>query len=257
MQKAKLTISTTTFQEGSLSLSLQPKLEQEDILLFTIFLPDFFEIKEHLNSYLTIEEQNKANRFYKTADQNRFVVYRSVLKIILGFFTQNEVLALRFDTKENKKPFLADAPWIHFNISHAEDYAMIALSKTEIGVDIEYIEKDFEFESLIPVIINASEEEVLEKSTDKKRDFYAAWTRKEAVVKATGQGIDDCFQSIPTLDGMHEATLKVDQANTHWSIKGFELATGYIGAIAYNCPATDAKKIRMHKLESDFEQYFK
>ena len=257
MQKAKINIRTTTFLEGSFSLPLQPILEQEELLLFTIFLPDFIELKEHLKSYLAVEEKNKANRFYKTVDQNRYVIYRSIFKIILGFFTQQEIQTVRFDTKQNKKPFLKEFPLFYFNISHAQDYALIALSKTEVGVDIEYIDKDFDFLPLITEINNDAEVQYLESSTNNKRDFYAAWTRKEALVKATGQGIDECFQSIPTLDGQHEAVLKVDQAHTNWTVEGFEVTTGYIGAIAYNCLPTDTKKIRVYKLSADFEQYFK
>ncbi|MCW2121113.1 4'-phosphopantetheinyl transferase family protein [Flavobacterium sp. 7A] len=257
MGKVKINISTIPLLEDYLSLPLQSILEQEDLFIFTIFLPDFFELKEQLKNYLTVEEQNKAYRFYKIVDQNRFIIYRSILKIILAYFTQKEIHNLRFDTKANKKPYLIDAPLLHFNISHAEDYAVIAIAQTEVGVDIEYIDKNFDFEPLIPEIINTAEGRLLEKSANKKRDFYTSWTRKEALVKATGQGIDDCFQSIPTLDGQHEGVLKVDQTNNNWTIKGFEVEAQYMGAIAYKYLPTEAKNIRFHKFLPDLEHYFK
>lgn len=256
MQKAKISISTTTVEEVLVTTPVNSFLEKDEVVVFKIFLPDFFRMESHLSTYLNEDERNKANRFYNAVDQQRYIAYCSIFKIILAFFSKKEIQNIKFDVKANKKPFLADCPGLHFNMAHAEDFAVLALSNTEVGIDIEYIDKTFEFEMLIPEVICKSEIPLLENSSSKQHDFYTSWTRKEALVKATGQGIDNCFKEIPTVDGVHNTLLNNTNAGYHWNIVGFNFVSRYKAAIAYETEAIDSRNIRLYRLTTEFENYF-
>lgn len=208
-------------------------LHAGDILIYIIYLPDFFEFKSNLSQFLNAPEIKKAKRFYKEIDKNRFIIYRSILKLLLGAYTKSDAKKIYLDYDFNKKPYLASHPWLHFNISHSEDYAAIAVSRKMIGLDIEYLSKDFKFTDLLPDIFDDHEREIIQNTDDKQNAFYTLWTRKEAFVKALGKGIDEDFKYIPSTDGQHNLEFKRVKNTQNWQVHSFDFADHYMGAVAF------------------------
>ena len=95
----------------------------------------------------------------------------------------------RLTCESNGKPFFEDYPDFHFNISHCEDLIAVAVSKTPVGVDIETL-RDVNLD--IAGRFFAKKETRFIKTS---RDFLYVWTRKEALLKRTGEG----------LNGIHDA----------------------------------------------------
>ena len=92
-----------------------------------------------------------------------------------------------FSQNEHGKPFLADNPNIHFNLSHCKNGIIVAVSDRPIGVDIEsYREVS---DSLIRYTMNEEEQRIIAESDDPIRTFTEYWTKKEAVFKLRGTGI--------------------------------------------------------------------
>ena len=92
-----------------------------------------------------------------------------------------------FARNEHGKPFLADYPDVHFNISHCKAGIAVAVSDQPVGIDIEsYREVS---DSLIRYTMNEEEQQIIRESEDPIRTFTEYWTKKEAVFKLRGTGI--------------------------------------------------------------------
>ncbi len=124
------------------------------------------------------------------------LVARASLRQILAHFldTRPQLVVLR--TSPTGKPFLENSP-ICFNLSHTTGMVLIAITlKHEIGVDIESATQNpaapsFDFESLAQRFFTPAEHAALLAfpPAERLRAFYRCWTRKEALLKATGTGI--------------------------------------------------------------------
>ena len=93
----------------------------------------------------------------------------------------------RFGKNEHGKPFLADHPEIHFNLSHCKSGIAVAVADQPIGIDIESYRKVGD--SLLRYAMNDTERRLITESDDPVRTFTEYWTRKEAVFKLRGTGI--------------------------------------------------------------------
>ena len=94
---------------------------------------------------------------------------------------------VKWDCGEFGNPYLADYPDIHINIAHSGDYAVCAVSDTEIGTDIQYM-REFN-EAVMRRCFTAEETELVKSAADKKDAFYDLWVRKESFAKAVGRGL--------------------------------------------------------------------
>lgn len=229
-------------------------LDTDDIIIYSIYLPNFINLKSDLAEFLNSTELNRAQRFHKELDKNRFVICRSILKIVLATHTNLDAKNIHLDYHFNKKPYLASHPCLHFNVSHSDDFAVIAISRTKVGIDIEYISEDFNFTNLLPDIF--ADNEILENqnAVNKRHSFYTLWTRKEAFVKALGKGIDDDFKYIPCLDGQHHLNSTQLKTTENWQIYSFDLANQYLGAVAFEGLRTSTENIILYSMPNSMKE---
>lgn len=105
----------------------------------------------------------------------------------------------------NKKPYLKGNP-VHFNISHSRNMVVCAIAGFPLGIDVEFLDHtinyfDFQFQ------MTTGEFEEIHHSEDKTKSFFRYWTRKEAVIKAHGDGMMipldsfEVLQDTSTLEG--------------------------------------------------------
>ena len=233
METANLTISTLPIYRTKMIPVNDDFLNTHDIVIYTIYLPDFSDLITELSQFLNAKELKRSERFYKHLDKNQFVISRAILKLILAAYAATDLRNIHFGTFQNKKPFLVSHPWLRFNVSHAKEFATIAVSRKNVGIDIEYMAQDFDYTELLPDIFNQHEILSIENATDKKQAFYTAWTRKEAFVKALGKGIDEDFKYIPSLDGHHTIDFTLLKNSENWQIISFDLTNNYVGSVAF------------------------
>jgi 4'-phosphopantetheinyl transferase len=233
MQISNLHITHSNIKPNELLPSKVYHLDNNDVIIYTIYVPDFIDLKSDLAKFLNFAEYEKANRFYQEIDKNRFIISRAILKLILAAYSKSEVKNIKINYNINKKPYLASDSWLHFNISHSEDYTVIAISRNEVGIDIEYIAKDFDFDNMLFDIFGEDEILAIQNAGNKKHAFYSSWTRKEAFVKALGKGIDDDFKQIPSLDGEYNMDASLLKTSQKWQVSSFDVATHYLAAIAF------------------------
>lgn len=254
MTKSKLFISSVNLKCASLIPSKDYSLNTNDIIIYVVYLPDFIDLKPELATFCNSKEKSRAKRYHKEIDSSRFLITRSILKIIVAAYTQLSVKEISLDYQFNKKPYLASHPWLNFNISHSEDYAVIAISRIKIGIDIEYMSEDQDYTNLLIDVFNKKEILNIENATDKKNAFYTSWTRKEAFVKALGKGIDDDFKYIPCLDGQHRIDTNLLKNEKNWQVYSFDLAEHYSAAICFEGLPKDTTSLKMYNVPNSMKE---
>lgn len=126
-----------------------------------------------------------------------------------------------FSFNEYGKPFIANHLYLQFSISHTKNAIAVALSDKPIGVDIEQIRDASD--ALVLKTMNASEQQLITESEHPDATFIALWTRKEAVLKLIGTGIQDELHHV--LDHPERFRIQTHinyQAGYVWSTAQFE-----------------------------------
>jgi 4'-phosphopantetheinyl transferase len=178
-------------------------------------------------------EQRRARRYHAAADYHRFVVGRAALRLLLGACLGLPPTALHFAPGPNHKPLLATAPELHYNVSHSGNWVLITIAAVAVGVDVEKINASFPFEEILECSFSAPERAFIEQHPARAAAFYRLWTRKEAFVKATAQGIDADFARVPALDGRHQWLATHPNPVADWTVSSFAAAPGYVAAVVY------------------------
>lgn len=185
-----------------------------------------------LQALLQPAEAVRAKKYYKEEDQYRFLIARVSLRILLGKYANQHPAKITFALGANKKPLATNTPGLHYNISHCRDWILLAIADAEVGVDVEKVDALFPFEDILPDSFSSPEQEFITQSPASRHAFYQAWTRKEAFVKATAQGIDADFSSIPALDGQHYVASSKHSPIADWTVSSFAVASDYVAALA-------------------------
>lgn len=206
----------------------------------------------HLFSLLTVVEQQRAQRYHAETDYHRFVIGRATLRLLLGACLGLPPTALHFAPGENHKPLLATAPELHYNVSHSGNWVLIAIGPMAVGVDVEKINPAFPFDEVLDYSFSLPEKAFVEQHPVQAAAFYRLWTRKEAFVKGTAQGIDADFAHVPALDGRHQWQATHPNPIGNWTVSSFASAAGYVASVAY--PATmPASQVKFYEVS---EQLF-
>ena len=141
-------------------------------------------------SLLSIDEQNRADRYLVDAVRNHFIIGRGILRTLIGRYLDISPQAVTFALGERGKPQI-EHPTLRFNLSHSADLLIAAfVLNAEIGIDVEQIRPMREMRTVAHDNFSAQEFACWEQLPDAQKSsaFYATWTRKEAYIKATGDG---------------------------------------------------------------------
>lgn len=199
-----------------------------------------------VNNYLATlskDERARADRFKARSKRKEFIITRGLLRKTLAQTLDIDPSSLEFDYAEHDKPFLPAATLgvpISFNVSHSHNQALVALTLDRaIGIDIEKIRQDVSFEKLAARFFSKQESQALEK-LDKNtlpKAFFACWTRKEAFVKALGDGISFGLSEFSVSVDPYETNVSLlthwnTGESSNWSIVNIKADEYYIGALA-------------------------
>lgn len=198
---------------------------------------------ESLVEILSADELARAARFRFERDQKRFMAARGILRKILGGYLEEHPQKIRFDYTSYGKPMLAtdSAPnALRFNLSHAGAFVLFAVTYgNNIGIDMERIRDDVPIAQIAQRFFSLGENRSLERMDENKRKevFFQYWTRKEAVLKAMGEGLSFPMEQldvslisgrvlspITLLDGQRE--------NSSWYVQDLFPGRDYAAAIA-------------------------
>lgn len=140
---------------------------------------------------LSKDEVDRSDRFVFTRDKERYLAGRILLRTALATYIglAPDKIAIKYGN--SGKPFI-DAK-VQFNCSHSQEIFVIAVSDHKgIGIDIESIRPLDDIEGLMRQVFSEKEKEFIRTQSQsmQKQVFFQLWTRKEAVLKALGKGID-------------------------------------------------------------------
>jgi len=147
------------------------------------------EVIEALAKLLTIQERARADRYRFPDDRRRSIVARAAARRFLGRALGSDPATFVIDEEEFGKPVLRGRE-IEFNASHSGDLVALAVAReTAVGVDVERRRKMTDTLALARRYFSAEEVAIVERAADSDDAFFAIWTAKEAIVKASGKGI--------------------------------------------------------------------
>lgn len=194
-----------------------------------------------LAALLSPDETARAERFHFPRHRRRYSVGRGVLRRLLGAYLGVDPRRLRFAYGERDKPRLAEpATRLEFNLSNSSDLALIATGEGgELGVDLEALRPMDDALAISERFFSASERTALAACPAGERDdaFFRCWTRKEAYVKAVGDGIalglDRFDVSLEPGAAARFVALEGDPGRAaDWSLYHLDPGPGYVGALA-------------------------
>lgn len=153
----------------------------------TPVLKSFWDILSH-------PEKARAERFHHETDRRRFVASHGMLRLLLGAYLQRNPEDLRFDQSPQGKPSLVEVRngTLLFNMAHSEGLALYAVARDrEVGIDVEWHREDLETKQIAEQFFSPAEVSTLRSIPrhQQKEAFFNCWTRKEAFLKAIGQGL--------------------------------------------------------------------
>lgn len=196
---------------------------------------------ERMFHTLSTDECDRAASFRFERDRRRFIVRRGVLRAILGRYTAIEPTRLRFRYSAHGKPALTGdcgAPSVRFNLSHSDGVALFAIGfSRDIGIDLERSRADLDFLEIAEQFFSAGEVSTLRALPKDSRQeaFFACWTRKEAYIKAKGQGLSiplDRFEVSLTPRGPAALLRTEDPGDAgRWSLRELVADGGYSAAL--------------------------
>jgi 4'-phosphopantetheinyl transferase len=196
-----------------------------------------------LRRILSPDEVERAERFYFRRDREGFVVARGLLREILSLYLPGlKPDRLRFRYDRYGKPALEGengAGGLHFNLSHSAGVALYAISRGgRVGVDVEEVRDVRDYELIAERHFAPDEISVLRalKHDARRESFFHCWARKEAYVKAVGEGLslplDQFAVSLPPEQPERLLHTKYAPAEAgRWSLRGLVPAPGYAGAV--------------------------
>jgi 4'-phosphopantetheinyl transferase len=188
-----------------------------------------FPAIENGSSLLTPSEKEIAGRFRFAGDRNRFAVGRHALRLLLSKYLSVPPEEISIVAQKGQKPFVSSPPCdIRFNISHSGDWVLIVFANEEIGIDVEKINPDFNYNDVLGEHFSDAEKAFISGNDNPVSSFYYLWTRKEALTKARGRGLGENLIVINTLGGLLELNKKT------WRLESFEIPESYHAAIAYS-----------------------
>ena len=117
-----------------------PALSPDEVHVWFVNLAVDAHTVAELAASLPWTEQQRAASFHSVSARTQFVVTRSALRCILSAYLDLSPLQLRFTHGPQGKPSLVDDGWLHFNVTHSHDVALVAVTRRgEVGVDIERV----------------------------------------------------------------------------------------------------------------------
>jgi len=181
--------------KGWLVAPLSPVLREDEIHIWRADTPSFETHETMLTGFLSVAEQQKANNFRQRLDRNRNILVRAALRDILGRYTHSDPRSLQFLVTSLGKPQL-DSAWNanvpNFSLSGSGSVVLLAFTRTdEVGIDVEAIRSDIDVLEIAQRFFAPGEFQELLRIpvAGRSKAFFNAWTRKEAYVKARGEGI--------------------------------------------------------------------
>jgi 4'-phosphopantetheinyl transferase len=217
-----------------------PTLGPDDVHIWRIAL-DGGDIDRD-RAWLSSDELARADRFVQERDRTHYEAGRAALRGILAGYLGSAPDQLGFSYARAGKPALAGG-WassgIQFNLSHSQAVGLLAVSRERsLGIDIEWMNPATSVMEICERFFSAGEISTLRGLPDDQKvaGFFQCWTRKEAFIKAVGEGLSIPLDSFDVSFGSEPAALKSVRAEftdvARWKLYDLPIDPEYAAALA-------------------------
>lgn len=212
-------------------------LSPPEVHVWRVPLDSSDAVLQPLAASLSVEERARAEKFFFDRDRNAYITARGFLRQLLARYLHRQPSELQFAYESRGKPFLANPSAdqsANFNVAHSRNTALLAFTAgASVGVDVEFIRTDIASEEIAERYFAPQEvAELLALPTEQRSTaFFLGWTRKEAYVKALGDGLQIPLASFcVSLTPAQPATLQSTDSS-RWTLRNLSPGPGYAGAL--------------------------
>jgi 4'-phosphopantetheinyl transferase len=215
----------------------QRELAEREIHLWRAYLDCEETVLRRFESTLASDERDRAKRFVFQRDRDSFVATRGILRELLARYVECSPVEIEFTYGPRGKPSLRQEysmNAVQFNVSHSQGLALLAFAAgRSLGVDVELVRADVAAEEIAERYFSAQEVTELKSlpPTMRAEGFFLCWTRKEAYIKARGEGLQiplDTFH-VSLTPGKLESLQCLD--SSRWNLRSLSPDPRYVGAL--------------------------
>ena len=215
--------------------SSAPKLSGGEVHIWRVGLDMPDGRWQTLTSLLSEDELAKAERFQFAKHRRRHTISHAALRILLGQYLARPPQGIDFSYNAHGKPRLAgEGQRIRFNLSHTEDIMLVAfVLDSEVGIDIEAVTRHVDYMGVGQRWFSALESRTLQSLPEQERvdAFFRAWCRKEAYIKARGEGMSHPLQRFSVALDKHGPRLVEhlddNRETSRWTFIDIDVAKNY------------------------------
>lgn len=211
--------------------------------------------RDRLARHLSPAERERESRFRFDADRARYAIARGLLRELLARYLREAPGAIELDETEHGRPVRIGGglPDLDFNLSHSKDLVVYAFARrVRVGIDVEWMRPLDDMEDLVSINFSALECETWSALPPRLRErgFFDCWTRKEAFVKAIGEGLSHPLQAFDVSLHPDEppALLRLAHAPDdlpRWSLYALDPGSGYASSLAVEAPSARLRRFRV------------
>lgn len=219
-------------------------LTRDCVHVWRIALTQPTAVVNELEALLAAGERARAGQFHFLRDRRAFTVAKGAARQILAHYLGTDPRSLIFDKGHFGKPFLSSRE-LRFNLSHSGEFALLAVAaEREVGVDVEEI-RDMEDAAMIAErFFSPGENRKLRAvlgSAIGGLAFFNCWTRKEAFIKAIGEGLSHPLNTFEVTFLPNETVeLRLDETKSYrWVLSALHISDRYSGALVVERPGAE------------------
>lgn len=218
-------------------------LSARDVHVWKISLDSMAARLPKLAEALSQDERAEASLLRFERDRRRFIACRGILRAVLGRYLNAAADSIAFRYGPHGKPAVATGSVglaLRFNVSHAEGMALYGIANgREVGIDLERIHNDRAADEVAARFFSDGEIAALRalRPHERVKAFFRCWTRKEAYVKARGEGLSLPLTQFDVSLGPGEAAALLStrhdpQDASRWSLRELLAGPTYVATIA-------------------------
>lgn len=219
------------------------QLSSKDVHVWRASFHQLMPLLPYFRTLLSSDEQMKAGRYRFEDNRQEYIIARGLLRHLLGSYLGDDPHRLRFHYNAYGKPALsseAGPERLTFNVSHAHGFVLYVFTRgREVGIDLERIRPEAAHDGVAERFFSSKEVSTLRALPRHAQPigFFNCWTRKEAYIKARGEGLTIPLNQfdVSLVPGEPAVLLesRVDPADTNrWSLRSLDMGTQYIAALA-------------------------
>ncbi|MEA3639270.1 MAG: 4'-phosphopantetheinyl transferase superfamily protein, partial [Lamprobacter sp.] len=210
---------------------------QTGLLVVELALEPWGTAQQALLELLPAEEQSRILRYRRDADRCRSLTAALLPRLLISHQRAQPLAQIHIERGPTGKPFYPADPQLHFNLSHSGQFVALAIGASPVGVDVEQVRPTRDWDAIAKRFFALEEQQWLARfdQAERRRRFVALWSRKESLLKATGEGIAGGLSSFCAI-AEEDAEIMIDHHGQRWFLRSYPTLPGYGLALCSGSP---------------------